>query len=552
MNNAKKTRMVINIPVRPVGVVLLLMGLFSSVSQVAVAQLDHPKATKARKAANGSVTPSVRLRNFTADGKQLIRFDAVGDAIDAHDGEIAHFRGTYYLYGTSYDCGFAWQNKKAPFCGFKVYSSPDLVNWTDQGYLFDAKTPVWQTRCNGNTYGCFRPHVIFNQKTNQYVLWINVYDNKVGFRVFTSSSPTGPFNEVAQPTLAVNRDAPVAGLNNGDHDTFVDEDGTAYLAYTDWRAKGAIVIEQLTPDYLSGTNRFVKDVTKEKTEAPGLFKRRGIYYITYSDPNCGYCSGTGTSYRTASSPLGPWSEGRKISDNSCGGQPSFVSTIQLANDSLFLYGSDLWNNAARNEALANYFWAPLTFNDDGSIQPIACEQTPALSIRVGQPDKRMANRPTNRSVSDQSATQYTIGCDIAHNHAQSQTFTASQTGLLSAVSVTAYKKDNPDAALELAIFSEKDASGSTARPLYSTSLPADSISWAARNRFIQPNLRVSAGQRYVLRVSSAASVGCYGLAYATGETSIGRGTPGRGNDDVSRAHEAKRTLKFQTVIHAKK
>ncbi|GAB3512448.1 hypothetical protein GCM10027341_53230 [Spirosoma knui] len=544
--------MVTSIPVRPVGVVLLLISLFCSVSQVAVAQLTYPKAAKTRKAAKGPVTPSVRLRNFTADGKQLTRFDAVGDAIDAHDGEIAYFRGTYYLYGTSYDCGFAWQNKKAPFCGFKVYSSPDLVNWTDQGYLFDAKTPVWQTRCNGNTYGCFRPHVIFNQKTNQYVLWINVYDNRVGFRVFTSSSPTGPFKEVAEPTLAVNRDAPVAGLNNGDHDTFVDEDGTAYLAYTDWRAKGAIVIEQLTADYLSGTDRYVKSVTPEQTEAPGLFKRRGIYYITYSDPNCGYCSGTGTSYRTASSPLGPWSEGRKISDKSCGGQPSFVSTIQLANDSLFLYGSDLWNNAARNEALANYFWAPLTFSADGSIQPIACDQTPALSIRVGQPEKWMANRPTNRSVSDPSALDYTIDCDITNNHTQSQPFMASQTGLLSAVSLTAYKKDNPNAALEIAIFSEKDASDPTARPLYSTSLSADSISWAARNRFIRPNLRVSAGQRYVLRVSSAASVGCYGLAYAIGERSINLETPGHGKGDVSKANEAKRTLKFQTVIQATK
>ena len=527
--------------------VLLLIGFCGSVTHVALAQVKQPKTTKAAKAGNGQKNATVRLKNFTEDGKQITRFDAVGDAIDAHDGEITYFEGTYYLYGTSYDCGFAWQNKQAPFCGFKVYSSPDLVTWTDEGYLFDATTPVWQTRCNGNTYGCFRPHVVFNKKTSQYVLWINVYDNVSGFRVFTSPAPTGPFKEVAEPTLAINREAPVAGLNNGDHDTFVDEDGTAYLAYTDWRAKGAIVIEKLSDDYLTGTNQFVKSVTPHTTEAPGLFKRRGIYYVTYSDPNCGYCSGTGTSYRTAKSPLGPWSEGKKISDKSCGGQPSFVSTIKFPNDSLFIYGSDLWNDGARNEALANYFWAALEFAEDGSILPIACQETPALPIMMRQTDKKKATVSQKSSAPDQSKKEYTIGCDIANNRVQNQTFVASQTGLLSSVSVTAYKKDNPDAALELAIFSEKDASNANASPLYSASLPADSLSWAARNRFIQPNVRVTAGQRYVLQVRSAASVGCYGLAYATGEMSTGREMPTRDN---ASAANTKRTLKLKTVIQA--
>ena len=79
------------------------------------------------------------------------------------------------------------------FCGFKTYSSTDLSHWTDWGFLFDATMPVWQTRCNGKTYGCFRPHVIYNKKTKLYVLWINVYDNQVGYRVFVSKSPIGPF-----------------------------------------------------------------------------------------------------------------------------------------------------------------------------------------------------------------------------------------------------------------------------------------------------------------------------------------------------------------------
>lgn len=342
----------------------MAIALYAVTSNGSIALSDTmtPITLDASKTTN-AVREKSAIVNFNNKGVQVTRFDSAAAAIDAHDGEIAFFGGVFYLYGTSYDCGYEWGNKSAPFCGFKVYSSTDLVNWTDRGYLFDAKTPIWQARCNGSTYGCYRPHVIYNRKNEQYVLWINVYDNRVGYRVFTSKSPVGPFIETAEPTLAVNGGAPVAGLNNGDHDVFVDDEGSAYIAYTDWRSGGAIVIERLNAAYTSGTGECIKSVTPGQTEAPALMKRNGTYYLLYSDPNCGYCTATGTSYRTAPFPLGPWSDGIKISDNSCGGQPSFVSTIKIDNDVIFLYGSDLWTGA-KNEGDANFYWAPLTFAAD--------------------------------------------------------------------------------------------------------------------------------------------------------------------------------------------
>lgn len=112
----------------------------------------------------GFVGSAQEIKNFTVGGQQITRFDELGNAVDAHDGKIAYFNDTYYLYGTSYDCGFEWQNENALFCGFKSYSSKDMVNWKDEGFLFDAQTPLWQSRCDGNTYGCFRPHVAYNKK----------------------------------------------------------------------------------------------------------------------------------------------------------------------------------------------------------------------------------------------------------------------------------------------------------------------------------------------------------------------------------------------------
>ncbi|MEV8374782.1 family 43 glycosylhydrolase [Kribbella sp. NPDC056861] len=265
------------------GVLLLLVGSAQAQAQAAPA-------------------PVVTIVNGDEAGATA-RFVPGGDAVDAHDGEIQKFGSRYYLYGTSYGCGFEWQTPGSPFCGFRSYSSTDLVNWRDEGFLFDAKTAAWQQRCNGATYGCYRPHVLYNASTGKYVLWINSYDVGVGYHVFTASSPTGPFVEQAIPKLAVNNDIP-PGVNNGDHDVFRDTDGTAYLAYTDWRAGGDIIVEKLDPSYRTGTGQHAR-LGVRSTEAPSMFKRNGVYYLTLSDPNCGYCT-TGTSYFRAAAPLGPW------------------------------------------------------------------------------------------------------------------------------------------------------------------------------------------------------------------------------------------------------
>ena len=476
-----------------------------------------------------------QIINFDKNGRQLVKFDLLGNAVDAHDGEIARFDGVYYLYGTSYDCGYEWGNKEAPFCGFKVYASTDLKNWEDKGFLFDAQTTLWQTRCNGKTYGCYRPHVIYNEKTGLYVLWINVYDNVSGYRVFTSSTPVGPFSEVAEPTVAVNADMPAAGLNNGDHDTFIDDDGTAYLAYTDWRAKGAIVIEQLSDDYLTGTGRHVLSVTAEKTEAPCLFKRNNLYYVVYSDPNCGYCSGTGSSYKTAPSPLGPWSEPVSISNNSCGGQPSFVSTLKVDGEIIYLYGSDLWNNAAKNEALANYYWAPLEFTETGAIRPLACAET------------YLVKKNMTPSQNATGAAGFSVRDDIKSDRQYAQSFTAKQSGTLSSISITLFKNKYPDTNLVVEIYPAGRNGLPTGDAVFREELHPERLGWSPRNAVINPGLRVTKGKTYAVVLSTQSTLGHYGCVTSEAQTT-GEKLAWRSNDREKFVLLPRGTLKFETVI----
>jgi Glycosyl hydrolases family 43 len=248
-------------------------------------------------AAHGGEWPVTTIVSGDSHGA-TIRFDTNGNAIDAHDGEIRRFGDRYYLYGTSYGCGYVrFERPVTPWCGYRSYSSTDMVHWTDDGPLFDATTAYWQSRCDSATSSCYRPHVVYNARTHKYVLWMNSYDVPVDYHVLTSSSPAGPFTEVALPHLAVN--------GGGDMDVFVDGDGTAYLAYADTASGYDIVVEKLDPSYTSGTGQFTR-LGVQMTEAPSLFRRNGTYYIMLSDPYCAYCAGTGAAYLTAPSPLGPW------------------------------------------------------------------------------------------------------------------------------------------------------------------------------------------------------------------------------------------------------
>ena len=414
------------LPTVVMALIALLISVLTVGTAAASAASTAPSSAASAAATSAATDYTTTITNFDSAGNQVVRFDTDGNAVDAHDGMIALFNGTYYLYGTAYNCGFTWQTTGTPFCGFKVYSSTDLVHWTDRGLLFDPTGSVWQTRCNGSTYGCFRPHVIYDASTGMYVLWVNVYDNSVGYRVFTSSSPTGPFTEQAVPTLAVNNTAPAGGVNNGDETVFTDDNGTAYIVYTDWRSGGDLVVEQLNSSDLSGTGTYTR-LGQSSTEAPSLFKRNGVYYLTYSDPNCGYCSGTGTSYRTASSPLGPWSASTNITTNSCGGQPSFVSAIPTTTGTAYLYASDLWDGA-HNEALANYYWAPLSFGSDGSISPLSCQDSFSLDLATGSAGSQ--NQPSGVDQAD-GVSGFQTYCDLRTGIARFQTFVPSRSGTLS-------------------------------------------------------------------------------------------------------------------------
>ena len=477
-------------------------------------------------AAPVAATVTIHNTASTLAGTQaVVLTDIVGNAVDAHDGDMLQVGSTFYLYGTSYGCGYRWLTSST-FCGFKVYSSTDLVTWTDQGYIFDASGATWQTRCVLTT-GCFRPHMIYNAANNNYVLWINSYDSGTSggnLRVFTCTSPVGGCTEQALPTVG----AGASGDSNGDFGLFVDDDGTAYIIVTRFTAPGsghAIYVQQLTSTYLNATGSPVAIGVSAPSEAPALTKQGSTYFAIYG-PTCPFCGGTATIYKTATSPLGSWSAETQINATSCGGQPAFTRKLTIAGSPVYLFGSDVWQQTGAsggignvNQGTARFFWQVLTVGS-GAISSFACDATVDIAGLTAVPNP---SDPRVDQTSGASGYAVALATSIYNlTNPRVQSFVAGANEALATVTLllaqggvpcAAGSCTPPDQGVSIDLVTI-DGSGKPTAVLRSVSIPTSQIAWAPRRVWADfAGYPLTNGATYGIRVSSSYTVGAYALLY---------------------------------------
>lgn len=291
--------------------------------------------------------------------------------LDAHDGGIIQHGNDFYLYGTSYGCGFEWQIPGTRWCGVRLYTSPDLIHWTSRGYAVDGNLRSWQLLCAPG--GCFRPHVIRNPNTGQYVMWMNAA-NTQSYIILTAPGPAGPWRWHSNVTPP---------RPSGDESLFVDSNGAGYLIRTDLAGQVATTrTHELAVDRLDDTYTRIVDTVGQIpgvgfVEAPSVFRRNGIYYLTYSNPACPYCTGAGTAVVQSRSMAGPWSQPYII--NSRCGQPTKVTPVTRPGRVVLYYQTDLWerrpgDTITRNQNGARQAWLPLAFTPvyNSRIAPFSC------------------------------------------------------------------------------------------------------------------------------------------------------------------------------------
>jgi sucrose-6-phosphate hydrolase SacC (GH32 family) len=93
-----------------------------------------------------------------------------GEHLQAHGAGVIQVNGTYYLIGEDKTEGTAFQN-------INCYSSKDLIQWKYEGALLSRGASGGDL---GPSRVVERPKVIYNDKTNKYVLWLHIDSSNYG------------------------------------------------------------------------------------------------------------------------------------------------------------------------------------------------------------------------------------------------------------------------------------------------------------------------------------------------------------------------------------
>ncbi len=224
------------------------------------------------------------------------------------DPEVLYSKQTkkYYIYSTT-DGTPGWGGHD-----FSVFSSTDLINWTDEGKMLDVKGDQvkWAT---GNAWAPCIEEVKQKDGSYKYYFYFSAHNPKTNRKeigVAVSNTPTGPFVDSGAPIITdADRPAEAHGGQAIDVDVFTDpRSGKHYLYWGNGFMAGA----ELNDDMLSVKKETITHMTPKGgnlqtwafREGAYVFYRKGTYYFLWSvddtgSPNYHVC------YGTSKHPLGP-------------------------------------------------------------------------------------------------------------------------------------------------------------------------------------------------------------------------------------------------------
>lgn len=353
-----------------------------------------------------------------------VRYDDNGTVIQAHGGQIQQLtvngETKYYWIGEDKT------NDYRPCAGIHMYTSTDLYNWKDEGLVLktmtsmdqfetddyfkalygDLKTEaekkaiytdLWQGEYSDEGCVIERPKMLYNEKTNKYVIWFhadgqdpfatesggNYAKAKAGVAI--ADSPTGPYKLLGSYLLNYDEDITDRGFDKeGGHvrdmNVFKDDDGTAYVMYSS-DGNQNMYIAKLNDEYtnvakpqgeaVKGTD-FTVNFVGESREAPAMFKYKNKYYMVTS--GCTGWAPNPAKYAVADQPLGPWTLQEENPCTDTGKETTYdtQSTCVFPVDAAkgkFIYMGDRWDNPDKGGSLRNsrYVWLPVEFTSDGAI-----------------------------------------------------------------------------------------------------------------------------------------------------------------------------------------
>lgn len=318
---------------------------------------------------------------------------------------------TLWLY-TSHDT--PGTNHHATMADYHVFSTKDLVNWTDHGRVLSVDDVPWAVDYAWAIDAVYRH--------GKYYLITCMHELETGmFRtgVAVSDVPQGPFTDIGY----------IKGVEWGqDPAVFTDDDNRVYLY---WGSGGSCMAAELNDDLLSIKPETKVNLTKqlyEVFEGPWVHKYKGKYYLSYpalpggSWPEEMY-------YAMSHKPLGPFEyKGNYIPEFKGQAGTNHGSIIKFKGQWIAFHHSAIGSGGKSEVRSLMADW--LHYNQDGTIKTIVPDPN---GITHGVPTRcriqleaedapkaggKMAGTHTGTSVAGFSGKGYVTGFDKRYDHVQ--------------------------------------------------------------------------------------------------------------------------------------
>jgi uncharacterized repeat protein (TIGR02543 family) len=257
--------------------------------------------------------------------------------------------------------------------GYHVFSTTDLVNWTNHGEIMHSGDISWAN-------GGFLWAPGSARKNGKYYLYYPVKDKQLQWRVGVAvgNTPIGPFKDTGKP---------IDGLGGIDPKVFIDDNGEAYLynnsAIVAKLKPNMIELAEPTRKIVYGSNEIMNSDTSRFSEGSYMHKKDGIYYYSYTCLNNKNNTGM---YAMGKSPYGPFEFKGGMATWPKGAQDHH-SIVEFKGQWYYFYHTAHDNLPQYKESQGRVFgFDRLWYNKDGSIQKVVQTYGPTKILKTNAPN----------------------------------------------------------------------------------------------------------------------------------------------------------------------
>jgi len=271
-----------------------------------------------------------------------------------------------------------------------LWSTTDMVNWTEHGAVASLKDFPWRSRDNG----AWAIQTV--ERNGKYYLYAPLHGHGIG--VLVADSPYGPFKDPIGKPLVWDQ----SNWYDIDPSVYTDDDGQAYMYWGNPHTFWAKLNDDMTSIKLdaSAHEASASGVTQlphipNYQEGPWFYKRNGHYYLAFASTCCPEALG----YAMSDSPTGPWEWKGYImepTDRDRGNHPGicdFKGHSYVFGQNYDLMHLETFVHHERRSVSAQ----EITYNADGTIPtiPYWLDQQPMNQLQWLNPYRRVEAETMN-------------------------------------------------------------------------------------------------------------------------------------------------------------